>query len=168
MSEKDKMRGRNFSGDTLAGVTLFTLGSIVVLSSLSYEIGSLRRMGPGYFPLMLGTALCILSLPILWDGISPHFKKTQKEQDKKSAINLMVNRATFRPMFLPLIAVIMFALLLENAGLIPAVFTSVTVAGFAEKKNSLMTNMLVACLSSIFIAAVFVYGLGLPLRLVVI
>ena len=161
------MNGRNFSADTLAGLALFTLGSIVALSSLAYEIGSLRRMGPGYFPLMLGTVLCILSLPILWDGISPLFKKTQKEQDRKPTINLMMDRATFRPMLLPLIAVLMFALLLENTGLIPAVFTSVAVAGFAEKKNSLMTNMLVACLSSIFIAAVFVYGLGLPLRLVV-
>nr|WP_254045843.1 hypothetical protein [Paenalcaligenes hominis] len=37
-----------------SGGLLVLIGMATVLGSLNYQIGSLARMGPGYFPLMLG------------------------------------------------------------------------------------------------------------------
>jgi len=40
--------------ETWAGVTMIGIGLIVIFESLSYNIGDAARMGPGYFPLLLG------------------------------------------------------------------------------------------------------------------
>ena len=45
-----------------AGIIVFAAGVVVALESLSYPMGSLRNVGPGIFPLLLGLVLAALGL----------------------------------------------------------------------------------------------------------
>ena len=46
--------------EVLSGSVLLLIGGLTVLGSLDYTIGSLARMGPGYFPLAIGVIIMIL------------------------------------------------------------------------------------------------------------
>lgn len=149
-----------------AGLPLFAFGAAVFAASWSYEIGELRRMGPGYFPMLLGAVLCIFAfLIVLQDARERLAGGRRAERPETPAVRLGV---VWRPVVLPLAAVVLFAALLETAGLFPAVVASVAVAGFAERSNKPVTVLVIAVATAIFVSAVFVYALGIPLRLFVL
>ena len=149
-----------------AGLPLLAFGGAVFAASWSYEIGELRRMGPGYFPMLLGAALCVFAvLIILQDGRKRLTGGRRAESPETPAVRL--GRA-WRPVVLPLAAVVLFAAILETAGLFPAVVASVAAAGFAERSNRPLTVLVIAVATAVFVSAVFVYALGIPLRLFVL
>src|SRR5690606_15795292 len=59
------MRLRN-QQDFWAGVMFTLIGVLFAFFSTSYEVGTAARMGPGYFPLVLGILLAVLGLIIGW------------------------------------------------------------------------------------------------------
>ncbi len=146
-----------------AGLPLFAFGAAVFAASWSYEIGELRRMGPGYFPMLLGAALCVFAVLIVLQDARERIAGG-RQADRPSISAVRFDRL-WRPAILPLAAILLFATLLENAGLFPAVVASVAVAGFAERSNKTITILAIAIATAIFVSAVFVYALGIPLRL---
>jgi hypothetical protein len=46
--------------DFLGGALMLVLGLATAMQATSYDIGSLRRMGPGFFPLSLGIILGVV------------------------------------------------------------------------------------------------------------
>ncbi len=61
-------RRRSFA-DVLAGGIFVLIGGAFVVGSLSYELGTPLRMGPGYFPLLVGAILGGLGLAIVLKGL---------------------------------------------------------------------------------------------------
>jgi hypothetical protein len=55
--------------DLLAGVIFVALGGGFAYTASTYEVGSLRAMGPGYFPLALGLVLAALGVVIMAGGL---------------------------------------------------------------------------------------------------
>jgi hypothetical protein len=55
--------------DLLAGVIFVALGGGFAYTASTYEVGSLRAMGPGYFPLALGLVLAALGVVIMVVGL---------------------------------------------------------------------------------------------------
>ena len=51
--------------DFLSGLMFLAVGGIFAWGATSYPIGTGARMGPGYFPLLLGVLLAILGAIIL-------------------------------------------------------------------------------------------------------
>lgn len=43
--------------DVLSGCVFMTIGTAAIVAGRNYELGSLSRMGPGFFPLLLGGLL---------------------------------------------------------------------------------------------------------------
>lgn len=160
------MSERAHRGGWIAGAVLFVFGASVFAASWSYEIGSLRRMGPGYFPMLLGAVLCGFALLILWQDLKNATTKTPNVSAQ--ACEPVREHGIWRPAFMPLVAILLFAVLLETAGLVPAVFACVTVAGLAEPNNSLPAVLAIAAAATVLVSAVFVYALGIPLRLFVV
>ena len=56
--------------DLCSGLLFFTIGGIALGMSLRYSIGSLSRMGPGYFPAILSVVMVILSAIFLVRSIT--------------------------------------------------------------------------------------------------
>lgn len=50
--------------DFFAGLMFMTIGVAFALGATNYSLGSGARMGPGYFPMLLGVLLAIIGLAI--------------------------------------------------------------------------------------------------------
>ena len=147
----------------MASAVLFLFGATVFLLSWSYEIGQLRRMGPGYFPMLLGATLCLFALLIAVQDAKE--RMSRNERSRATTLSLSVLRLRWRPLCMPLLAILIFASLLESAGLVPAVVTSVAAAGLAERGNSPGVIAVIAAVTAVFTSVVFVQLLGIPFRL---
>lgn len=143
------------SSDLASGLILAVLGVAVALYSyLHYELGSLSRMGPGFFPVALGGLLAVIgSSIILFDLIS---------NVKSEAIRPIL----FRPLLAVCGSIFVFGLSLESLGLLPAtlfltLFASASVSGFSYKR-SFIIGISLAILSW----GIFVLGLDMPISLI--
>jgi hypothetical protein len=54
--------------DLLAGAVFVAFGLAFAITASTYEVGSALRMGPGYFPLVLGSLLVLLGILIAVKG----------------------------------------------------------------------------------------------------
>lgn len=136
---------------------LFLIGAAVSIGAFSYEVGALRRMGPGYFPLLLGIALCLLSGLVLFED--------RGSRDQSAYVSSHVWLRHGRALLFPLGGILLFAALIKAAGFLPAVFACTLLAGFADRTNRPVPLVLIAVVVAIFAATVFVFGLGIPVRL---
>ena len=63
------MERRRSLPDVLAGGIFVLIGGAFVVGSLGYELGTPLRMGPGYFPLLVGAILAALGLAVVVKGL---------------------------------------------------------------------------------------------------
>lgn len=135
--------------DFWAGVMFFIIGVAFVVLSQQYTIGSAAKMGPGYFPTMLGVLMALLGLIVGLGGVTAR------------AQPLRVDRIHFRPMLLILGAVAVFAFLLPRLGMVLALVALIGIAALASHEFRLR-DTLIAMVVLIGIAwFVFVWGLEL-------
>ncbi|TFZ01396.1 tripartite tricarboxylate transporter TctB family protein [Ramlibacter rhizophilus] len=62
------MRVKN-QRDFVAGLMFTVVGVAFAWGATNYNIGEGARMGPGYFPLLVGTLLAILGLIVAFEGL---------------------------------------------------------------------------------------------------
>ncbi len=147
-------------------LTLLAFGAFVAWQATSYELGSLRRMGPGYFPLMLGVALCLFSAMIL---LSPAPEDDIAEADNPNAGDpadegsLLLRLRAFG---FVLGAMIVFAALIRPTGFAPATAAATLVAGMAEPDNGVLSLVLLSLGVTVFASVVFIVALGVPVPVV--
>ncbi len=113
-----------------------------------YQMGSAVRMGPAYFPTVLGGMLAVLGLFVILDSLVEEGQKVAKFH--------------FRPLLFVLASSLAFAYLLKPLGLVLAAALLVFISAFGGhefrwKEVSILTVVLV-----IFSVLVFVKGLTLP------
>ena len=130
------------------------IGMATVLGSMSYKVGTLARMGPGYFPLLVGAALMLVALLI---AITP--------PDVHEEATVAAFSPQYRAWALVVGAIVLFIVLGRYGGLVPATFALAFVASLADKKNSLKTAMAVAVTLSVMAVVVFHYGLQMQFPL---
>jgi hypothetical protein len=144
---------RRFKGseDFFAGLIFIFFGVAAVWVAQDYPMGTTRRMGPAYFPTILGGALAVLGLAISARSLWIHGKPVQFP--------------TFRPLIAILGAVIGFALLLEPLGLVLAVFVLVLISGLGSTPFRVRESVLLYIVLVLMAVTFFVYGLGLQFSL---
>jgi hypothetical protein len=136
------------STDFWTGVMFISFGAAALWIAQDYPMGSARRMGPGYFPALLSYGLAGLGLILV-------VRSMVAQAETIGAI-------TFRP-FLVLIAVALFAVLLQPAGVLVSAMVLILVSAYASYEFRLLETLIVAAVLIAFSIAAFVYGLGLPL-----
>lgn len=138
--------------DLISGVILSGIGVFVAqYAKNEYEIGNTARIGPGFFPVVLGWLLCGLGVTIIFIAI---FK--QSEIQYKSPIKL-------RPMIAILASIFTFSLLVAKFGLIPAAIGLTLVASAAEIKYKLKRTAILAVSLSLISWLIFTVGLQMTL-----
>lgn len=95
--------------DFLAGAIFLAAGATFFLWSRDYQIGTANRMGPGYFPMLLGIALCLFGLGSIIKGL---LTRTSDPLPNHK----------FLPLVFMVAAVVSFGLLLQRAGFVVASF----------------------------------------------
>lgn len=136
--------------DFWAGLMFTVVGVIFAFGAMSYNIGSAAKMGPGYFPLMLGVLLAILGAVVTLTAL------TVETPDGNP-----IAKFDWRSLALTLGAVCLFAFLLLKMGLVVALITLVIVSSLADHAFSWKGTLINTVVLTVLCLAVFVYGLKL-------
>ncbi len=134
--------------NAICGGFFVVVGALFAAQSLSVELGSWLRIGPGGMPLVLSLLLILLGLIILAQAM-----RTKGEP---------VGRIAWRGMVFISLAPIIFGLTVRGLGFIAAVFITALVASFASYRMTPLYALVLSVLLTVFSTLVFSYGLGLP------
>lgn len=137
--------------DFYAGIIFIVVGIIALVIGRDYSLGTTTRMGPGYFPAMLGALLTLLGIVI-------------------AARTFLVAGAPIdpvrgRPIILIIASMLAFAALLEPAGLVIATVALVVVGCLASTETGIRDVAILIVFLLTVALGLFVYGLGLPIKI---
>jgi len=138
--------------DQIAGLIFVAFGLAFAGTALTYDLGSALRMGPGYFPLVLGGLLVLLGLAIAAEGYL---------RGREAPIGPI----PWRGLLFLTAAVLVFGLFVRRLGLAPALFLTVLLAAFSSERTSLLAALAMAAGLTIVCVLIFVEGLGIPVPL---
>lgn len=134
--------------DFWAGVTFFVTGLAAMIIAWDYRFGSTLRMGPGYFPVVLGGIMIGFGLVIMIKGL----RRRQKIKGNWSIRALIL---------LPL-SLVLFGVLMRHAGFLPALVVLIFGSAAAGKDFKFLEVLPLAGLLILISWIVFVWGMGLP------
>ena len=134
--------------DFLAGLLLILLGGLAVAIARDYPMGSAMRMGPGYFPTVLGGILCLFGVAVLIRGIR-----------SGATVN---GDWGWKPLGLITLSFLLFGALVDRLGIIPALVAMFFAAAAAGREFRFKEVLLLTVVMGVFALGVFVYGLKLP------
>ena len=139
--------------DFWAGVMFLGLGGVFAGIALTYKLGTAARMGPGFFPFVLGAILAGLGVAILVAAMRP---KTAGQA---------VDKFHWGPVFWVLMPIVVFGVGLKIAGMIMMGFFVVIVSSIGSEEFKLRPTIFLAIGLVIFCSLAFVAGLKLPIPL---
>jgi putative tricarboxylic transport membrane protein len=135
--------------DFWTGAIFMAVGGAAVLLARDYPLGTSFKMGPGYFPTVLGALLALVGLITVLRGLLRP--------------GTAVGALAYREILLVLTATVLFGVLLRGAGLVVAVVLLVMVSAYASRYFRWGTAVALAAGMSAFCVLVFVKALGLPI-----
>lgn len=136
--------------DLGAAAVFIFLGAVGLWYGRTYNFGSLARMGPGFFPIVLSWLL--IGFGIVIAALAFSFNEGPK-----------VARPNWRGLLIVVVAIILFGFLINSAGLLIAAFVVPLVAAFASTEVKRKEALILSALVSIACVVVFVYGLRQPI-----
>jgi Tripartite tricarboxylate transporter TctB family len=146
-------RSRPALKDILAGAIFIVIGLAFASGSLAYDIGSPLRMGPGYYPLVLGGILVGLGLLIVGKG----FVAGEGEP---------IGEVDWRAVVLVTASLLFFGLTIRGLGAVGALFGSSLLAAFARSTTSIREALIIAVGLTAVSVVVFIVFLQLRLPLI--
>jgi len=136
--------------DFWSGLMFLAFAAVALLSARGYSLGSAGKMGPGYFPLLLGLVLALIGAILVARSFV-----IQGER---------VGRLSVLPLMVVVLGVCLFAFSIGTLGLVVALVAVTVVSALASWKDfRLREAALLAAALAAFAVGVFVYGLRLPL-----
>lgn len=120
----------------------------VAWSFAHYQMGSAVRMGPGYFPAVLGGLLVLLGVMVLLQSLAFDGPK--------------VEAFHFKPLVLVCVSVVAYGYLMQPGGLAVATAVAVIIGAMAGNEFKWREVWIVALVLVVFSYLVFVKGLTLP------
>ena len=149
--------------DHVGGALLVVAGVAVVAAGVGYGLGSLRQMGSGFFPTVLGVLMALIGAALLLTGRRAPAAAVPDEAAETA--HLAGPLVQWRGWLCIVAGVLSFVVLGEHGGLVPASFVSVFVAALGDRKNSVRDAAMLAALMTLLGVVVFHYGLHLLLPL---
>ena len=149
--------------DRLGGALLVATGAATVVAGTGYGMGTLRAMGSGFYPVVLGVLLVLIGLVLLATAsrtADAHLANAPAEM-----AHLAGPVVQWRGWLCILGGALAFVVLGEHGGLVPASFVSVFVAALGDRSNSVRDAALLALLMTVLGVVVFHDGLHLLLPL---
>ncbi|MFT4266391.1 MAG: tripartite tricarboxylate transporter TctB family protein [Xenophilus sp.] len=147
--------------DFFAGLMFTLMGAGFALGATTYTVGSGARMGPGYFPLMLGILLAVLGLAVIFSSL------TVETVDGEP-----VGSIAWKPLVLIIAANLMFGVLLGGLpsiglpamGLIIAIYALTIIAAAAGLHFTLKSSLILATILAAGSYLTFIVGLKLQFQ----
>jgi len=139
--------------DLWAGVLFFAIGAGFAILSQQYHVGTAARMGPGYFPTMLGIILALLGVIIFAGAFS-----AGNDEAGITAVG-------WRELGLILASVALFALTLPSLGIVVAIVALIGVSSVASHEFNLRDTLISLAILLLLAYVVFVQALELQFPL---
>ncbi len=132
--------------DIIGGVLMVGVGLFAIVHGRQYEFGELQRMGPGYFPVVLGAVLALIGVLI--------------------AVPAMLRKGTavhvqWKTFALIMGSIVVFAVSLKTLGIVLATFLSVLVSSLADNETRWKGRLLTCAGVSLLTYVVFILGLSM-------
>jgi hypothetical protein len=147
--------------DFFAGLMFTIVGIAFAWGATTYSVGTGARMGPGYFPLMLGILLAVLGIIVIFTAL------TIETVDGEP-----VGKIAWRPLGFIIGSNLVFGVLLGGLptfglpamGLIAAIYALVLIAGLAGEHYSLKASLILATILAVGSYVAFVVLLKLQFQ----
>jgi hypothetical protein len=134
--------------DFLSGLFFIFIGAAAMLISRDYPMGSALRMGPGYFPTVLGGIVAVFGIYVLIKGVINNEK--------------VVGNWSLRALFVLPVATTIFGVMMETVGFVPALIVLMFTSAVAGREFKFLEVTIMAVVMAVVCTGVFIYGLGLP------
>lgn len=134
--------------DYYAGALMVLIGVGAVLEARHYSLGTLFHMGPGFFPIILGVTMTCVGILIAL--VAATSQATADDQ-------LHIPKPEWRAWACILAGPVLFIILGNYGGLIPATFACVFVSALGDKDSTLVSALLLAVGITLFGVLLFSY-----------
>ena len=140
------------SNDLPAGLLCIAVGAaFAVYAQMNLNMGTIFRMGAGYFPFVLSCLLIFLGAILSLRAIGKEY--------------LRGGRIPWRGILFLSLAPFVFGLSLDPLGFVPAVFFVVLISSFASPQMTLRMALLFSVGMTALCVLVFYYALGVTVQL---
>jgi hypothetical protein len=137
--------------DFWSGVMFCGFAVVAILAARGYSLGTAGKMGPGYFPLLLGGLLAALGAILIARSLVLSGEP--------------VARFHIVPLAVIATAVCLFGVMIEPLGLVLSLAVLTLLSARAGAQFRLLETVALAAALIVFSVGVFVYALGLPLNI---
>ena len=146
--------------DFYSGLMFAIVGAAFAIGATNYRLGDSARMGPGYFPLLLGGILSVMGLIVAVLSL------------RSSAEANTVGAIAWKPLILIITANLVFGVLLGGLpslnvpalGLVIAIYALVVIAAMAGTRFSLKSALVLGTVLAIGSYLTFIVGLSLQFQ----
>lgn len=140
--------------DLAAGGVVLAVGLLYgTMTVRGLSIGTIKDMGPGFFPLALSSTCVVIGLLIAGKGLL----------SARETIHLTVS---LRPVVMLTMAAVVFSLMLRPMGLLAAVTVCTFLAALADSKVQPIRAVVSSLVIAAFCVVVFVLLIGLHISIV--
>jgi Tripartite tricarboxylate transporter TctB family len=137
--------------DYVGGALMILIGGAAALQGRNYPVGTLSRMGPGFFPVALGIILVCAGIAIIATA-----KLAAREGSEKDL------PPEWRGWFCIGVSIIAFVVLGKYGGLLPATFAIVFISALGDRENTIKSALILSL--SIVAVAVIVFWWALQVQ----
>jgi hypothetical protein len=137
--------------DFWSGVMFLAFAAVALLAARGYSLGTPGRMGPGYFPMLLGAVLGGLGLILV-------VRSFLTDGEGLTKLHLL-------PLSIIALGVCLFGAFIERLGLVISLIVVTMVTALASRESRPVEFAALALVLTAFSVGVFVYALRLPLPL---
>lgn len=137
--------------DIIAGIVTAAIGGFIIAEASTYSLGTLRQMGPGYFPIMIGTCMVILALIMV---------ATARPSTGPQPIGM----DQLRGILFVAAAFLAFAFTVETLGMLVSVFLAVFLSALGNRNTSARQATILAVGTAVVATLIFRVGLGLQIQ----
>ena len=135
--------------DFWSGVMFLCFAAVTLVTASGYSMGRGGRMGPGYFPTMLGWLLGVLGAVLV---LRSFFVSGEA-----------IERIKLRPLFVLLACVLIFAVTINPLGLVLSLTITTFLSAFAGDDLRIVETLFLSLGLTLLSLVIFVFILGLPL-----
>jgi len=137
--------------DFWSGAMFCIFAAVAIIAARNYSLGAAGKMGPGYFPLLLGGTLALLGLILI-------ARSVVLDGEPLPALHVV-------PLAVIAVAVCLFGVLIEPLGLVIALTVLIVLSAWIGPQFRIKETIALAAVLVFFSIGVFVYALGLTLNI---
>ena len=146
--------------DFFSGLMFMSVGAAFAWGATTYNVGNGARMGPGYFPLMLGVLLAVLGVVITFKSLVVETETGDK-----------IGKWAWKPLIFIILSNLLFGILLGGLpsiklpamGLIAAIYALTFISSMAEAGWKVKNTFILATVLAVGSYVAFILVLKLQL-----